>query len=462
MGCEIVHRERQGVINPIFDCQPMGAQFAGIGIKDSIPLVHGGQGCTMFVRLLLAQHFKENFDVASTSLHEDSAVFGGKKRIQEGVMTLARRYPNLRVIPLITTCSAEVIGDDMEGNVNICNKMLKEEFPDRKLYLMPVHTPSFKSSQVGGYMECLKAVFKGIATEKKDLTGKLNVFPGWVNPGDQKLLRHYLAEMDVDATIFFDTEDFDSPIMPDKSIQTHGRTTVEDIQNATGAIGSLSLARYETYPTSDYLEQSFEVPASNIDPPYGIAATDAMLQKISEITGKPIPDSLVRERGQALDALQDLTHMYLADKKVAIYGHPDQVIGLTQFCMELEMKPTLVIFGDDSSRYKRDPRIKALMQKVDWDMEIVTNADFWELETRMKDPAKKVDLILGHSKGRYIAIDNNIPMVRVGFPTFDRAGIYRHPVIGYQGALELGEAIANALFTHMEYTHDREWILNVW
>ena len=60
-------KERSGVINPMLDCQPAGAQYACIGIQDCIPLVHGGQGCCMFVRLLLAQHFKENFDIASSS-----------------------------------------------------------------------------------------------------------------------------------------------------------------------------------------------------------------------------------------------------------------------------------------------------------------------------------------------------------------------------------------------------------
>ena len=132
MGCEISTRERAGIINPMYDCQPAGAQYAGIGIKDCIPLVHGGQGCTMFVRLLFAQHFKENFDIASTSLHEDSAVFGGHKRIEDGVMVLAQRYPDLRVIPLITTCSTEVIGDDIEGTIHRCNLALKKEFPGRK------------------------------------------------------------------------------------------------------------------------------------------------------------------------------------------------------------------------------------------------------------------------------------------------------------------------------------------
>ena len=94
-------------------------------------------------------------------------------------------------------------------------------------------------------------------------------------------------------------------------------------------------------------------------------------------------------------------------------------------------------------------------------MEVICNADLWELEKRAKE-AGKIDLILGHSKGRYVAIDNNIPMARVGFPTFDRAGLYRHPTMGYQGAMLLGEAIANALFVHMEYNKDREWLLNTW
>jgi len=462
MGCEITTRERAGVINPMYDCQPAGAQYAGIGLKDSIPLVHGGQGCSMFVRLLFAQHFKENFDVASTSLHEDSAVFGGHMRIQEGILTLVRRYPQLRIIPVITTCSTEVIGDDVEGNIKYAKDQIAKEFPGREVHIYAVHTPSFKSSQVGGYSECVLSTWKDIAKEKAAPTGKLNVFPGWVNPGDVVLLKHYLKEFGVEGDIFMDTEDFDSPMLPDKSIHTHGRTTVEDIKGSTGALASLSLARYEAASTVDFLKNTHGVPGHQISAPYGIANTDAMLQKISEITGKPIPDSLVHERGVAIDALQDLAHMFFANKKVAIFGHPDLVIGLAEFCTEVELEPTLLLLGDDNTRYKKDPRLLALKDKTPNDVEVVCNADLWELEKRVKDGSKKFDLILGHSKGRYVAIDANIPMARVGFPTFDRAGLYRHPTMGYRGAMLLGEQIANAMFTHMEYTRDREWLLNTW
>lgn len=462
MGCEVTTRERAGVINPMYDCQPAGAQYAGIGVKDCIPLVHGGQGCTMFVRLLFAQHFKENFDIASTSLHEDSAVFGGHQRVEDGVMTLARRYPDLRVIPIITTCSTEVIGDDIEGVINKCNKALKAEFPSRKIHVVPVHTPSFKSSQVGGYSECIQSIVKTIATHKGAPGNRLNVFPGWVNPGDVTLLKRYLREMDVEATFFMDTEDFDSPMLPDKSIHTHGRTTVEDIAASPNALASLALARYEGASAAQYLKSEFDVPCSLVSTPYGIGNTDAMLQEISRLTGKPIPASLVKERGVALDALQDLAHMFFADKTVALFGHPDLVIGLAQFCIEVELKPVLLLLGDDNSKYKKDPRILELKNTVTWDMEVVCNADLWELEKRATNPDTRFDVIMGHSKGRYVAIDNNIPMVRVGFPTFDRAGCYRHPTMGYQGAMLLGEAIANAMFAHMEYNKDREWLLNTW
>ena len=95
------------------------------------------------------------------------------------------------------------------------------------------------------------------------------------------------------------------------------------------------------------------MPSSVVSTPYGIANTDAMLEEISRLTGKPIPEPLVKERGVAIDALQDLAHMFFADKKVALFGHPDLVIGLAEFCLEVELKPVLLLLGDDNTKYKK-------------------------------------------------------------------------------------------------------------
>ncbi|KAA9000500.1 Fe-only nitrogenase subunit beta [Affinibrenneria salicis] len=462
MSCELIAKDRTGVINPIFTCQPAGAQYASIGIKDCIGIVHGGQGCVMFVRLLISQHLKESFEIASSSVHEDGAVFGALDRVEKAVEVLLMRYPHVKVVPIITTCSTEVIGDDVDGVVRkLNNGLLKEKFAGRQVHLIPIHSPSFVGSMISGYDVAVRDFVRYFA-KKSEPNDKINLLTGWVNPGDVTALKHLLAEMQVDATVLFEIETFDSPLMPYGNTVSHGSTTIEDLTGTGNALATLALNRYEGSRAAKWLEDNCQVPAVIGPTPIGIRNTDTFLQTLKELTGKPIPESLVRERGIAIDALTDLVHMFLADKKVAIYGNPDLVIGLAEFCLDLEMKPVLLLLGDDNSNYAKDPRIQALKNNVGYDMQIVTNADLWELEKRITREGLELDLILGHSKGRFTAIDNQIPMVRVGFPTYDRAGHYRHPVVGYAGAIWLAEQMANALFTDMEYKKKKEWLLNVW
>ncbi len=461
MSVEIKQKERLNVINPIFDCQPAGGQFAAIAIKECIPLVHGGQGCCTFVRLVFAQHFKENFDIASSSLHEDEAVFGGIDRILDGVRTLIQRYPEVRIIPIITTCSTETIGDDIEGTGKNLNKELKEKYPDKKVKLIPLHTPSYTGSQVSGYDVALETFISELAKQSKP-NGKLNIITGWVNPGDVTEIKHLLSEMKVEGNVLLDTETFDAPTMPDKSAFAYGNTTIEDIEDSANALGTIALCKYEGGKAAQFLETEFDIPTIIGDMPVGIKNTDAFLKNIKKLTGKEIPNSLIIERGKAIDAIADLGHMFFADKKVAIYGDPDLVIGLAQFCIDVSLKPVLLLLGDDNKAYKKDIRFKTIEEQIDYDLEVITNADLFELQSKIENKEVEVDLILGHSKGRFIAIDNKIPMVRVGFPTFDRAGLWKQPLIGYRGAEQLANTIANALFTHMEYTKNKEYILNVW
>lgn len=466
MSCLIKDKERVGVINPIFTCQPCGAQYASIGIKDCIGIVHGGQGCVMFVRLLFSQHFKDNFLLASSSLHEDAAVLGAVHRVEEAVDVLLMRYPDVKVVPIISTCSTEIIGDDIDGVVRKLNKgLLKTKYANREVHLIPIHTPSFKGSMVSGYDVAVNEFVRYFA-KKGEANGKLNVITGWVNPGDVTAVKHLLSEMGVDATVLFEIESFDSPLMPKGDAVSEGSTTIADLASTANAVGSIALCRYEGATAARYLESEFGVPALIGPTPIGIRNTDAFLQHVKELTGKPIPQSLVSERGIAIDALTDLIHMHFADKKVAIYGGADLVISLAQFCLDLEMKPVLLLLGDDNTAYEKDPRIIEFREKLKdesgYEMQIIKNADLWDLESRIKNKEVELDLIMGHSKGRFTAIDNNIPMLRVGFPVYDRAGYYRHPVLGYAGAIWLAEEMANVMFTDMEYKRNKEWVLNVW
>jgi vanadium-dependent nitrogenase beta chain len=119
-------------------------------------------------------------------------------------------------------------------------------------------------------------------------------------------LQHYLDLMEIDATLFMDTRDFDSPMLPNRAIETHGRTTVENLQDSANAQATLALARYEGASAGEYLRDEFGVPHHLVHTPYGIKNSDDMLRTLREITGREIPEALVRERGIALDALADL------------------------------------------------------------------------------------------------------------------------------------------------------------
>jgi len=338
---------------------------------------------------------------------------------------------------------------------------LQEKYAGREVHLIPIHTPSFVASMVSGYDVAVRE-FVSYFAKKDTPNGTINLFTGWVNPGDVTALKHLLSEMQIDATVLFETERFDSPLMPDGNHVSQGSTPIADLTGTANALGSIVLNRYEGGQAAKFLEKEYQVPSITVPTPIGIRNTDIFLQNLKNLNGKPIPRSLVRERGLAIDALTDLTHLFFADKKVAIYGNPDLVIGLAEFCLDLEMKPLLLLLGDENPQYKNDPRIKDLQGKVDFDMQVITNADLWELENRIKNEGLELDLILGHSKGRFVSIDYNIPMFRVGFPTYDRAGMYRHPVVGYTGAIWLAEQMANTFFTDMEYKKKKEWILNVW
>ena len=100
-------------VNPCIMCQPMGSVMAFKGIENSMMLLHGSQGCSTYMRLHLAHHYREPVDIGSSSLSEKGAVYGGSENLKKGLKNLILRY-NPKVIGVSTTCLAETIGDDIK------------------------------------------------------------------------------------------------------------------------------------------------------------------------------------------------------------------------------------------------------------------------------------------------------------------------------------------------------------
>ncbi len=70
----------------------------------------------------------------------------------------------------------------------------------------------------------------------------------------------------------------------------------------------------------------------------GVKATDEFLMKVSDLTGKEIPEALRLERGRLIDAMAD-SQAYLHGKTYAIFGDPDFVYAMARFVMEMGGEP---------------------------------------------------------------------------------------------------------------------------
>ena len=56
---EIVRTPKALTVNPLKASQPIGAALAFLGLRDSLPMLHGAQGCTAFGKVFLVRHFRE-------------------------------------------------------------------------------------------------------------------------------------------------------------------------------------------------------------------------------------------------------------------------------------------------------------------------------------------------------------------------------------------------------------------
>ena len=120
--------------NPCKLCSPLGASIVFRGIKNSIPFIHGGQGCATYIRRYLISHYKEPIDIASSNFSESTTIFGGESNLISGLENVMRQY-NPEFIGIATSCLAETIGEDIGSILNKFFKSMPEK-NCRRLFML--------------------------------------------------------------------------------------------------------------------------------------------------------------------------------------------------------------------------------------------------------------------------------------------------------------------------------------
>ncbi|HYE37192.1 nitrogenase molybdenum-iron protein subunit beta [Methylocaldum sp.] len=439
-------------VNPAKACQPLGAVFAAVGFEGTIPFVHGSQGCVAYYRSHFSRHFKEPSSCVSSSMTEDAAVFGGLNNMIDGLANTYNMYKP-KMISVSTTCMAEVIGDDLNAFI----KTSKEKGSVPQEFNVPfAHTPAFVGSHITGYDNVLKGIlwhfWDGKAGTEPPMVRvpneKINFIGGFdgYTVGNLREVKRIFETFGVEYTILADNSDvWDTPC--DGEFRMYdGGTTLEETANALHAKATISMQEYCTEKTLPLIaEHGQETVAFNH--PVGVKATDAFLMEISRITGKPIPEALEKERGRLVDAIADST-AHIHGQKFAIYGDPDLCLGLAGFLLELGAEPTHVLATNGNKAWEK--KVQELFDSSPFgkNCHVYAGKDLWHMRSLLfTDP---VDFLIGNTYGKYLERDTGTPLIRIGFPVFDRHHHHRYPVWGYQGAMNVLVWILDKIFDEID------------
>jgi nitrogenase molybdenum-iron protein beta chain len=440
--------EREAItVNPAKACQPLGAIMAALGFENTMPYVHGSHGCVAYFRSYFTRHFKEPTPCVSDSMSESAAVFGGLANMKDGLRNCNALYKPEH-IAVSTTCMAEVIGDDLGAFISTSKEEAEGELDNTDITY--AHTPSFVGSHITGYDNMMKGILEQLnpsKSEKVEDSERINIIPGF------EPYLGSLAEIKEISKLFSDKivmiGDHEAQWNSAAGSYQHyiGGTKMSDAKTAINAGTTISLQKYSTIQTAKTLKNKWKQNYVTCNP-IGLAGTDEFVMKLSELTGKEVPEELKLQRGQLVDAMQD-SYPYMHGKKFALYGDPDFLLGLVSFIIEMGGIPTHILCHN-APRKGWEADMKEVLSKSNWaeDCQIWANKDLWHLRSLLF--TEPVDFMIGNVYGKELYRDTGTPLIRIGFPIFDRHHLHRYSMSGYKGALNLLTWITNAVLDQLD------------
>ncbi len=439
-------KEREGLtINPAKTCQPIGAMYAALGIHGCLPHSHGSQGCCSYHRSTLTRHYKEPVMAATSSFTEGASVFGGQANLLQSIETIFSVY-NPDIIAVHSTCLSETIGDDLQ---QITRKAKDDGKIPAGKYVIYASTPSFVGSHVTGYANMVSGMAEQFAESTGEKKNQINIVAGWMEPSDMREIKRLSKEMGAKIILFPDTSDvLDAPQTGKHEFYPKGGVTVDELKSSGDSKCSLALGCISAEPAAIALDKKCKVPFETVDMPIGLSATDRFIMSLSKAAGVTVPAEITSERGRLVDVMADM-EQYFHGKKVALFGDPDQLIPLTEFLLDLNMKPVHIVSGTPGNRFEKRMQ-EILVRAPGANFKNGQCADMFLLHQWIKN--EPVDLLIGNTYGKYIARDEEIPFIRFGFPILDRIGHSYFPNVGYSGALRLVEKILGVLMDHQDRT----------
>ena len=145
---------------------------------------------------------------------------------------------------------------------------------------------------------------------------------------------------------------------------------------------------------------------------------------------------------------------WIHGKKFFLYGDADFVMDITHFLLEMGAEPADVLCNHANKRWLKamDKMLKASPYGQNTVVHI--GKDLWHFHSLVF--TNKPDFMIGNSYGKFIQRDTfykgevfEVPLIRIGFPIFDRHHMHRMTTLGYEGAIYMLTTLVNAILEQL-------------
>jgi nitrogenase molybdenum-iron protein NifN len=432
---EILKRKKALSVNPLKASSTIGAALAFLGFHRSMPMLHGSQGCTAFGKVFFVRHFREPIPLQTSAMDQVSSVMGADDNVTEGLRAICEKSnPSLVGVP--TTGLAETQGCDVKMAIG----QFRIKYPEyAHIPVVPVTTPDFSGCLESGFADAVKALID-VMVPMADIAGtkpgsrrhQVNVLVGSaLTPGDLEALKEIIESFGLRPVVIPDLSDsLDGHLTEmDFSPLTIGGTEVSEMATLGDASATLVVGA-SLSKAADLLHKRTGVVDYRFDHLMGMEAVDEFVFALTEISGKPVPEKLERQRAQLQDAMLD-THFMLGLTRVAIAADGDLLAAFSQLMAGMGAETVAAVA----------PANSPVLERVA--TQTVKIGDLEELELQCKE--NQAEIIISNSHAAGLAERLSLPLLRAGFPQYDLLGGYQRVWIGYQGTRQTLFEVANIL-----------------
>jgi nitrogenase molybdenum-iron protein NifN len=428
-------RNKALAVNPLKASQPVGASLAFLGINRAIPMMHGSQGCTAFGKVYFVRHFREPIPLQTTAMDQVSTVMSADENVILGLATICEKNKPA-LIGLPTTGLSETQGTDIKRLV----KQFYAAHPEfAHIPVVPVNTPDFTGCLESGYALAVKATLETMLPEKTADVGKrkkqVNVLAAsFLTPGDIEHIKELVEAFGLRPLVLPDLGDsLDGHLIDtENSPLTVGGTPVSDIASMGESAATLVIGN-SLFDAADFLKTQTGVPDYRFDALMGLEAVDGFIAALAEISGKPVPEKIERQRAQLQDAMVDV-HFMLGFARIAIAADPDLLYNLSRLVSEMGCEVVAAVA----------PARANILESVLADK--VGIGDLEDMETAAQKHGAQ--LVISNSHAAESARRLGVPLLRAGFPQYDLIGGYQKLWVGYRGTRQALFDLANMLVEH--------------